>query len=371
MLLGRDRPAPRRARRVGRRRSAAPPRRPATPSWRSGSALVALDARQPRRRSPTPGVVALRPKSVEAREALAAAPLRQRRPRRGVSGSLEQRADAWPATAVCRRPICVSPPRSAGSRTASGAGDHAQAGGPHPGKPVAHYALAHLAVRVEDLDTATTAIDQALALEPDAGRMRRCSRRGCWSSRKDIDQVLRFYESYLDDLPARRQRAARATRAAGGSQTTGTRRASSSSAWCSANPEDADAAFTVALLALQVEDLGEAEMYLRRTLELQRGHTTRRACTSARSPSSASATTTRSSGTARSSRGEHRFDAQARARRGAGPPGKLEQARAHLRALDPRTEAQRVQLALAEEQILRDAQPLRRRRSTCLTGALR
>ncbi len=51
--------------------------------------------------------------------------------------------------------------------------------GLHPDMAVAHYAFAHLAVRVSDLDTATTAIERTLALIQ-RGRTRPCSRRACW-----------------------------------------------------------------------------------------------------------------------------------------------------------------------------------------------
>jgi tetratricopeptide (TPR) repeat protein len=52
---------------------------------------------------------------------------------------------------------------------------------------------------------------------------------------------------------------------------------------------------------------------------------------------------------------EHHFEAQTRMGIVLAAQGKLDQARAHLHALLPKNEAQKVQLALAEEQILRDA----------------
>ena len=219
-------------------------------------------------------------------------------------------------------------------------------------KAVAHYALAHLSVRVSDLDAATQAIDRALVLSPgweDAalfkGRV--------LVSLKDIPRVMRFHEQYLEQYP--RASSVRLSYA---------RLLVDNKQWEKArvqfkrvvadSPKDAEATFTVALLALQGNNADEAEKYLKRTLELQPENDQARLYlgqvaeqrkqydeairwySEVESP-------------------EHAFEAQSRLGVALSHQGKLQEARQHLHSLHPKSEAQRVQLALAEEQILREA----------------
>jgi tetratricopeptide (TPR) repeat protein len=219
-------------------------------------------------------------------------------------------------------------------------------------KAIAHYALAHLSVRVSDLDSAIQAIDRALVLNPDwedaalfKGRV--------LVSLKDMPRVMRFHEQYLDQHP--RANSVRLSYA---------RLLVDQKQWDKArvqfkrvvadSPKDAEATFTVALLALQGNNTDEAEKYLRRTLELQpendqarlylgqvaeqRKHYDEaiRWYSEVESPDQA-------------------FEAQTRLGVVLSHQGKLDEARQHLHSLNPKAEAQRVQLALAEEQILREA----------------
>ena len=316
------------------------------------AALAALYARLPREALTNAQLwVELRPKNIEAHEALAAALMEngsndqafhefeQILSLAGDSGlpqaylriaaTLGRQADRGAALATMRKLVALN-----------------------PDKPVAHYALAHLAVRVADLDTALTAIDKALDLSPsweDAALFKA----RVLVSRKDMNQVLRFYETYLDDHPrATNMRLGYARLLVDLKQWDKARE--QFKRVVSANPRDADAVFTVALLAMQVDDLGEAEKYLQRTLELQPEND------QARLYLGQIAEQRKRYDDAIQWYGEvesdeYRFDAQARLGVVLAHQGKLEQARAHLQALDPKTEAQRVQVALAEEQILRDA----------------
>ena len=222
----------------------------------------------------------------------------------------------------------------------------------HPDKAVAHYALAHLAVRISDLDTATEAVDRALALTPgweDAALFKA----RVLLSRKDMPQVTQFFERYLEKYPR-----------AGHMRLGYARHLVDLKQWDKAReqfkrvvadaPRDAEAVFTVALLALQSNDLDEAERHLKRTLELQPENDQSRLYLGQVAEqrkqyddavqwySSIEST-------------ELYFEAQARLGVILARQGHLDQARAHLQNLLPRNEAQKVQQALAEEQILRDA----------------
>ncbi len=316
------------------------------------AALAALYSRQSKEALANASLwVELRPASIEAHEALAAALMENGEHDQAfgefermltlvgegglpqaylrISATLGRQADRGAALATMRKLVAL-----------------------HPGKAVAHYALAHLAVRVGDLDTAMTAIDRSLALNPsweDAALFKA----RVLVSRKDMNQVLRYYEDYLDDYPrASTMRLGYARLLVDLKQWDRARE--QFKRVVAASPQDADAAFTVALLAMQVDDLGEAEKYLLRTLELQPDND------QARLYLGQLAEQRKRYDDAIQWYGEiesdeYHFEAQARLGVVLANQGKLEQARAHLQALEPKTEAQRVQLALAEEQILRDA----------------
>ena len=222
----------------------------------------------------------------------------------------------------------------------------------HPDKAVAHYALAHLAVRASDLDTAIQSIDRALALNPgweDAalfkGRV--------LVSLKDMSRVLRFHEQYLEQYPrASNVRLSYARQLVELKQWDKARE--QFKRVVAAAPKDADSTFTVALLALQGNDADEAEKYLKRTLELQPENDQARLYLGQLAEQRKRYDEAiQWYGAVESA--ELHFEAQARLGVALANQGNLAQARAHLQALNPRTEAQRVQLALAEEQMLRDA----------------
>ena len=170
--------------------------------------------------------------------------------------------------------------------------------GLHPDKAVAQYALAHLAVRVSDLDTATTAIERALSINP-AWEDAALFKARVLVSLKDMPRVLKFYESYLDSYPrASNMRLGYARHLVDLKQWDKARE--QFKRVVADTPRDAEAMFTIALLALQSNDLDETERFLKRTSTCNR-KTIRHAFTLGRWPSSASSMTTPSSGTAASS----------------------------------------------------------------------
>lgn len=222
----------------------------------------------------------------------------------------------------------------------------------HPDKAAAQYALAHLAVRISDLDIATESIDRALAISPDWEDAALFKAR-VLLSRKDMPQVVRFYEQYLAKHPR-----------AGAMRLGYARHLVDLKQWDKAReqfkrvvtdaPKDAEAVFTVALLALQSSELNEAELYLKRALELQpENDQARLYLGQVAEQRKQFDDAIQWYGSIESA--ELYFEAQARLGVVLARQGNLDQARAHLQNLLPKTEAQKVQQALAEEQILRDA----------------
>ena len=222
----------------------------------------------------------------------------------------------------------------------------------HPDEAAAHFALAHLAVRISDLDTAMTAIDRALQISPsweDAALFKA----RLLVSLKDMTRVQLFHEKYLADHPhASRVRLGYARLLVDLKQWDKARE--QFKRVISDSPKDADATFTVALLALQGNELDEAEHYLKRTLELQpENDQARLHLGQIAEQRKQYDDALRWYGAVESD--EFYFEAQTRLGMVLARQGHLDQARTHLQALDPQNEAQRVQQALAEEQILREA----------------
>ncbi len=222
----------------------------------------------------------------------------------------------------------------------------------HPESPEGQFALAHVAVRAGDLDSALSTIDRSLTLRSgweEAGLFKV----RILVSRKDERVLTAFYEQFLDDYP--RARELRLNYA---------RHLVESKQWDKAreqfkrvaadNHSDGDALFAVGLLAMQAEAFDEADRYLRLTLEQQRdndqarlylGHLAekhRRYDEALRWYREIVA-------------GTHYFEAQVRIALAIAHQGDLAAARDHLARLRPENENQIVQLALSEEQILREA----------------
>ncbi len=226
----------------------------------------------------------------------------------------------------------------------------------HPRVPAAHFAFAHLAVRAGDLDRAGAAAERALQLRPDWEEAAQFRAR-IFISQKDMARAQAFYESFLQDN-------------AGATQTrlSYARFLIDQKQWekaldqfqriVAASPEDADAIYAVGLLSLQTNRLTEAEKYLKLALKL------RPANDQAKLYLGQVAEQLRHYEDAQRwygdiGPGESYFEAQARLGIMIAKLGDLAAARRHLQGIEPENEAQRVQLALAEEQVLREAKQYR------------
>ncbi len=222
----------------------------------------------------------------------------------------------------------------------------------NPQLPGAHFAEAHLAVRAGDLDDALHAVEVALDRKPSWEEAALLKAR-ILVSQKEPARAQEFYESFLADYPR-----------AVGVRLGYARYLIDLKQWSKArsqfervvrdNPADADAAFALGLLSLQIGQNEDAEKHLRHVLELRPDHDQARLYLGQIAENGKrydEAVTWYSEITAN----EGYFEAQTRLAVVMAKQGRLDAARARLHAIPVENDQQRVQLVLAEEQILRDA----------------
>ncbi|GMQ90062.1 MAG: tetratricopeptide repeat protein [Gammaproteobacteria bacterium] len=218
--------------------------------------------------------------------------------------------------------------------------------------PSAHLALAQLAVRADELDLAAQAAGRALELKPQWEEAA-LFKVGILVSQKDAVAAQVFYEEYLTRQPGSiRVRLNYA------------RYLVDLKRWEKAreqfllvvqdSPENADALYAVGLLSLQTQRLDEAEQYLKAALRLRPDNQ------QARIYLGQVAEERKDYGEAERWYGEvvsgdRYFDAQVRLGVVIAKRGDLTRAREFLQAVQYTNDDERVQLVLAEEQVLREA----------------
>lgn len=222
--------------------------------------------------------------------------------------------------------------------------------------PVAHYALAHLAVRAGELDVAGTAIDRALALKPEWQDAALFKAR-ILVSQKDMLKAQQFYEEFL-----RKQAGATNVRLHYArfliDQKQWEKARDEFKRVATEMPDDADAVYAVGLLALQTNRMDEAETFLKRALALRPQNDQARVYLG--QVVEASKRYTEAARWYKEVQpGESYFEAQTRLAIVMARQNDIPGARAHLRSIQPENEQQRIQLILAEEQVLRDAKQYR------------
>lgn len=218
--------------------------------------------------------------------------------------------------------------------------------------PSAHLALAHLAVRADELDVAVEAAGRALELRPE-WEQAALFKAGILVSQKESVKAQKFYEEYLARQPG-------STRI----RLNYARYLVDLKQWEKAHkqfllvmrdsPEDADAAYAVGLLSLQTQRLDDAEQFLKTALRLRPDNEQARIYLGqvAEERKDYEEAERWYSEVAP---GERYFEAQSRLGVVIAKQGDLERARKHLHAIRYTSDAQRAQLVLAEEQILREA----------------
>lgn len=218
--------------------------------------------------------------------------------------------------------------------------------------PVAHFALAHLAVRAGDLELASNAVAESLRLKPDWQDAALFQAR-IYVSQKDTLKAQQFYEEFLAKQPAATNVRLHYARFLI-DQKQWEKARDEFKRVATETPEDADAVYAVGLLALQTNRMDEAEIFLQRAIKLRPQNDQARVYLG-----QVLETSKRYAEAARWYKevepGESYFEAQTRLGIVLARQGDIAGARAHLRGVQAENEQQQVQLILAEEQILRDA----------------
>jgi Tfp pilus assembly protein PilF len=222
----------------------------------------------------------------------------------------------------------------------------------YPASPYAQFALAHLGLKAGDLSVATAAVDRALIIQPswqDAALLKA----RILSASKDQKKAKHFYQSYLKKYP--KSAKVRMNFA---------RYLVDRKQWEPARiqfklvlrqrPNDADILYALGLLSLQTDRLEEADKYFRRTIEINSSNDQVRlylgqTADRRKQYDEAERWYTSVSGE------KNRFEAQTRLGVVAAKRGNLQKGLHILRSATPANDQQRAQLALAEEQVLRDA----------------
>lgn len=222
----------------------------------------------------------------------------------------------------------------------------------NPRSASAHFAMAHLMVRGGDLDKALSTIDEVLKLRPDWEEAALFKAR-LLLSQKDPGKARAFFESFLDGNP-------RATNV----RLNYARFLIDQKEWQKAlvefkrvaadAPDDADTIYAVGLLSLQNNRLEEAGKYLKRALELRPENDQARLYLGQ--------VAEQGKHYAEAVRwyrevddGEYYFEAQLRLGVVLARQGDLAGARRQLDGIKAQNDPQRVQAALAQETILREA----------------
>lgn len=222
----------------------------------------------------------------------------------------------------------------------------------HPQVREAHYALAHLTVRMGDLDRSLSSIERALALSPGWEEAALFKAR-VLVSKKDTQNAVGFFENYLKAYPQATTLRLNYARYLIDLKQWSKARAQFKRV-ASETPDDADALYAVGLLSLQVNQYDEAKKYLQLNLALQPENDQARLYMGQIFEQEKNYD--EAARWYREIQGEaHQFEAQARIALLLGMRGDVKAARAYLRQIQPRSNQQRIQLALSEDQLLRDA----------------
>ncbi len=226
----------------------------------------------------------------------------------------------------------------------------------HPRNASAHFAMAHLAVRGGDLERARVATDQALELRPTWEEAALFKAR-ILISQKDLGKVRAFFESYLAGNSG-----------ANNVRLNYARFLIDQKEWNKANeqfkrivansPDDAESVYAAGLLSLQTGNLDDAEKYLKHALKLRPQNDQARLYLGQIAEQNKHYD--EATGWYKEvDDGEYYFEAQTRIGMIMAKQGDLAGARKYLQSIPVQNDSQRVQEAIAEEQILREAKQYR------------
>jgi tetratricopeptide (TPR) repeat protein len=223
----------------------------------------------------------------------------------------------------------------------------------HRSRAELHFAQAHLAVRVGDLDLADRASAEALRLRPDWEEAA-IFRSRVLVSRKETQQALEFNEAFL--AKHRRAVAFRTNHARYLVELKQWERAREQFKRAAQDaPTDADILYAVGLLSMQTGRPDEAEDYLARAVAEKPDNDQARLYLGQLAFDRRDYAKAAGWFSSVDQESELYFESRTRLALVTARKGDLADARAQLAALLPETDAERVQVALAEEQMLREA----------------
>ncbi len=314
--------------------------------------LVGLYAKRPAETLDTARLwVELQPANLDAREALGVI-LMETGDAQGAQQQFEKIVTLSPAGQLAQAYLRVSATLGRQQNRTAALGIMQSLVHMHPNSPEAHFALAHLAVRVGDLPLAANSIDRALDLRPDWEDAALFKTR-VLASQKDMQKVLEFNEAFLARYPRAHNLRMNYARYLVDLKQWDKARAQFKKVLTAA-PKDPDALYAVGLLALQSNLLDEAQKYLTQNLEVQPENDQARLylgqVAEQRKLYDEAANWYREVAP-----GNLYLDAQTRLSLVIAVQGDLAGARKLLRGLIPENEQQQVQIVLTEEQMLREA----------------
>jgi tetratricopeptide (TPR) repeat protein len=296
--------------------------------------------------------VELRPNDVDAREALATVLLELDRAPEAktqfekILALEEERNSLDQAYLRCAAALARGSNRNAAQEIMQSLVDK------HPRVASAHFAMAHLAVRGGDLERARVATDQALELRPTWEEAALFKAR-ILISQKDMVKTRAFFESYLAGNAGANSFRLNYARFLI-DQKEWDRAREQFKRIVASSPDDAESVYAAGLLSMQTGNLDDAEKYLKHALNLRPQND------QARLYLGQIAEQNKQYNVATAwykevDDGEYYFEAQTRIGMIMAKQGDLAGARAYLQSIPAQTDSQRVQAAIAEEQILRDA----------------
>lgn len=222
----------------------------------------------------------------------------------------------------------------------------------NPRNASAHFAMAHLMVRGGELDKALLSADEALKRRPNWEEAALFKAR-ILLSQKEPQKARLFYESFLEQNSSASQVRLSYARFMV-DQKEWQKALEEFKRVADSNPEDADTVYAVGLLSLQNNRLEEADKHLKRALQLRpRNDQARLYLGQIAEQRKRYDEAVNWYLEVRET--EHYYEAQTRMGVTLAKQGNLDRALRHLDAIQAQNDPQRVQIALAQEQILRDA----------------
>ena len=218
--------------------------------------------------------------------------------------------------------------------------------------PEAHFALAQAAEAANDETLALAEIRRAAELRPDWENA--AVFEALMLQRKQPDAAAARLASFLEKQPKSREVRLNYARVLVGAKRYADARAEFGKL-LAIYPDDHGVLYAVGLLALQVKDLAAAEANLKRLLELNYRDPNGVRFTLGQIAEERKDTAGAQAWFAQVTPGEHYFAARLRYAQILAKQGKLDEARAYLRGTGETADTQRVQLTIAEAQLLREA----------------